>query len=231
MVQLAVADYRPRLLAYLQPTTPDSGSQLAVSSRISPTLSLATPTPANLIFAHRIRSLARNEGNPDDSPLISGRPPGSRWMDERDRSTTPEEPPPLRDVQHRRTMASLSQLSIEADDTAAPSLAPAESASATVDNTGRVDRSDAESGRSSTDSHLLSRSTGQSFKARPAPPTTWAPEHRVRQSRASLLRAGADPDSLGSSTGSGKGAAHVPTDFTAVPGAFLSLLLERVPES
>lgn len=70
----------------------------------------------------------------------------------------------------------------------------------------------------------LSRFTGSAaaaghFKARPAPPTTCAPEHRVRQSRASLLRAGVDPDAQTASDGSGKGVEHVPTDFTAVPGA------------
>lgn len=60
----------------------------------------------------------------------------------------------------------------------------------------------------------------QQFKARPAPSTTYVPEHKVRQSRASLLRAGIDPELLSTSENSKDGPSqHVPTDFTAVPGA------------
>lgn len=154
------------------------------------------------MYAHRIRSLARDEGDPDDSPLISGHPPESRLMNDREGSTTPERPPPLRTAQSRWTTALPRHSPSKTHPASASARTPAVSGAA-------PDRG------SSCDTPLARSDT---FKARPAPSTTWAPEHRVRQSRASLLRAGLDLDALGSSTGSNRSTEHAPTDFTAVPG-------------
>lgn len=243
------------MLTQDSPSTPFFGATTQAQSILP---SPATPTPANLIFAQRIRQLSRGKGDVDDSPLISGRPPPSRLMFERASSTTPTVPPPANLLRQSSTSSlPLDAESLHEANPIAPAIviSPTLSRSCTSaavicpsvvndsqDVTPPLDLASLSEPLHEINSPLsqtsdlslddLAPQSSQSgviqqFKARPTPSTTYVPEHKVRQSRASLLRAGIDPESLSTSENSKDGPSqHVPTDFTAVPGASFSTVCD-----